>query len=685
MFGSGHYEITPHITAFLQGNFAETQLHSVLAAAPAVQFWGAAVPHDAAHPTTPELESLLNSRPTPGAPWALQITTDNIVGPRTEDATTTSYQVLAGLRGDLPNTDWTWEVYGSHGRTNFLGINETGFVSTQRWQQMVALPNYGQNANVSLLSSQLAKCTSGFYGAIFQGTKPSADCIDAITMKLQASQRLEQKIVEANIQGGLFNLPAGQVRFAAGADYREDNYKFIADPANELNSFVEYPVGVFGTSSTKGGISVKEVYGELLVPVLKDLPFAKVFNLELGIRWSDYSQTTGKGAGGSATYKALGDYAVTDWLRLRGGFQRAQRAPNIAELFQPSSPLVVGTASGDPCSTTTPVKWGNNASNPNRAGTQALCAALIKKFDPNFVYNGATFTGLFPFFFPITIDLQQGQPNLVPETADTFTAGAVIRSPFHNAWLDRLTISVDWYDIKIKDAIVSLTSNTIYEQCFNADGASNPGLTITGNTFCDYINREVGTGGNRNARAPFFNYGMIHTRGVDLQVDWSTPVPGVWGPGLFALNSVVNYSNKYEVQATPTGAIVNYANSVNGGANSGNKFKYRIYMTGTYSSGPASIGLRWKYFPATRDASAVLNPATTLQGVKTHHEVDLFARWRLSRTYEFRAGIDNLFDANPEVANRNLGATTFNSAQGTTLLDYDVLGRRFFVGVKARF
>jgi outer membrane receptor protein involved in Fe transport len=680
-FATAHYDITPHMTAFLQGNFSESKIRTEFGASPAVQFWGAPVPHDAAHPTTPELEALLNSRPDPNAPWALQIRTDSILGRRSGQDTTNTYQIMAGLRGDIANTDWTWEVYGSHGKTNFVSVNDTGYGSTERWKAFLALPNYGANGTIARGSLQTATCTSGFYNAIFKGTRPSEDCVAAVTIKMQSTQQLSQDIVEATLQGGLFELPAGQLRFAVGADYRENRFEFIADPLLDVLSISDAPIGLFPTASTKGAINVKEVYGELLVPVLKDLPMVQAFNLELGLRYSDYST-----AGGSITYKIAGDWKVNQFVTLRGGYQKAQRAPNIAELYQPGSPLVVGASAGDPCAVNTPATWGNNAANPNRAKVQALCAALIAKFDPSFVYNGANYQGLFPFFFPLTIDLQQGTPDLDPEKAKTFTAGAVLRSPIESGIFSRLTASVDWYDIKIRDAIIPLTSQTLYEQCFNADGASNTAYTIAGNQFCSFINREKVTGGNRNARAPFFNFGSLRSSGIDAQVDWTTNAPSLFSdPATFSLNFVMNYQLKYTVQTSPTGKINNYAGYVNGGAGSGNQFRYRIFTTANYRAGPMAMGLRWRHFPSAKDASLVVNPTSTLKGVSSHNEFDLFGSWTLSRALSLRAGVDNLLNTKPEVSGVNTSTTAANSNLGTTLFDYDVLGRRFYVGLKARF
>jgi iron complex outermembrane receptor protein len=127
------------------------------------------------------------------------------------------------------------------------------------------------------------------------------------------------------VQGGLFDLPYGQLRFAVGAEYRRNSIKFTADSAaTQGSSFLEGVIGIFPQGNTRGSTNVYEAYGELLVPLLKDLPFAKAVNLELGYRQSKYNSI-----GSVGTYKINGDWQVTDWLTFRGGYQKASRAPNL--------------------------------------------------------------------------------------------------------------------------------------------------------------------------------------------------------------------------------------------------------------------------------------------------------------------------------------------------------------------
>ena len=705
LFESAHYQLTDGIEAYTQGSFTQTKVTTSVLASPAVQFWGASIPHDAAHPVPAQLEALLDSRnhgvngvgfiPNvdlgepigPSSPWALQLQLDNVLGPRTTVDTSYTFNFVAGLKGKLPVNDWTWNVFGTHGQTSAFSNLVSGFGSTVSWQKFLALPNYGQNGTISLGSQQSAHCTSGFYNTIFLGQTPSQDCIDAITTQMKTETELTQNVVEADFTGSLFALPAGELKFAAGADYREDVFSYSPDPLLNVTSISDAPMGLFPSAGVTGRIGVKEGYGELLVPVLKDVPLVEGFDLDLAARYSSYDWHGGVPAvnGGTSgwTYMAQGDWKVNNWLRFRGGYQLAVRAPNVAELFQPVTAGVVGASAGDPCAITTPVPWGNNAANPHLAQTQALCAALIHRNDPNFVYNPATFTGLFPFYFPITIDHQLGNANLNPEKAHTWTAGIVLRSPVQGPLLSRVTASADWYNIRIVGAISPVTSEVSYEQCFNANGSSNPTLSITGNSFCNFIQREVGTGGNRFANAPFFNLGSLKTEGMDFHIDWGSDFEqmGLASiPGSLLLDWEMNWLWKYDIQNVPGQAKLNYAGTVNGAA--GSQFRYKMYTTLTWANPVGSLGLRWLHTPSARDASTVVTPTSKTLGPGSYNEFDLFGTWKLTGAYELRAGVDNLFDANPKIVGAIPGTT---NARGATLADYDVLGRRFYVGMRARF
>ncbi len=148
------------------------------------------------------------------------------------------------------------------------------------------------------------------------------------------------------MQGGLFKLPAGEVRFAVGADYRRNGYDYSPD-ALLVNLDL---VNAQTTNPSSGDTSVWEAYGELLVPLIHDVPLIKELSTDVAYRYSQYDTV-----GSVSTYKASLDWSVVKGLRFRGGYQRAIRAPNLGELFTAPTPgsVNLGTigpiGSGDPC------------------------------------------------------------------------------------------------------------------------------------------------------------------------------------------------------------------------------------------------------------------------------------------------------------------------------------------------
>ncbi len=589
--------------------------------------------------------------------------------------------------------DWTWEAYGSHGQTTQLVDFDRGWVSQQKLQTIINAPNYGKGVsfNSGVANSTPGfegTCTSGLYDAIFKAATPSQDCIDLMSIRMKSTLDLRQNIAEATVQGKLFDLPAGELRFAAGVDYREDTFEYLPDTNLDHSSIKQQPIGIFGSASAIGSTNVKEIYGELLVPVIKDVPFIQKLDLELGGRWSDYDTVGGKG-----TYKALGTWDMTDFLRLRGGYQLATRAPNIAELFTGPQQNVVGYT-GDPCTSVFLGTYGVSAANTNatrRANAATVCHTLIDPVAGG--YNPATYAGFFANG-PFTIDRVEGNRNVGAETAKTWTVGVVLKSPATEGVFSRLTASVDWYNITINDAIQTATSDLSYQQCFDADGSSNKafdtaGATgaalLAGNPLCANILREPGSGFARFAKAPYFNLGAIKTAGLDVQVDWRAELEdfGMGGmPGSISLNFVLNYLDSFKIQGSPGANFNEYKGSTGTVATGGPQFRYKTFTTLTYAGGPFNVGVRWSHLPKVKNGSVVTSPTLKIQGADAHDNFDLFAGWKISATYALRLGVDNLFDVDPEVVGFNPGVT---NSSGITNGSYDTLGRRFYVGLKARF
>jgi outer membrane receptor protein involved in Fe transport len=494
-------------------------------------------------------------------------------------------------------------------------------------------------------------------------------------------------VAEANLQGKIADMSAGELRFAAGVSYRKNEFAY--DPINDDASVIENPIGLFASNTTSGETTVSELYGELLIPVARRL------NLELGYRYSDYNTE----AGSTDTYKALFDWSATDALRLRGGYQRATRAPNTAELFQGQTLIVVPFAPSDPCSYTTSVPWGNtgpnNANvhnapdNPRRLEVQQLCAEIVNNSDANPANDNTSAFGLpgsatannfarpgSPFF-PLEIEIQRGNPAVAPEEAETWTLGLVMNGPGN---LDNLTASLDFYNIEITDAISPLNSLFVYSKCFNADGVSNPTLSYDDpGGFCRLIGRNVSTGERAQVDAPFNNSGILQTAGVDVALNWQRDLAG----GSFFINSLITYLDKYEIQDAPGEPAINVKDTFGATTSTiGGQFDYKITNTFGFNWDRANLGLQWRYLPSIRHESAARNPNTNVQGVGSYQVFNLFGGYTINERMQLRFGIDNVADEEPPIYGSRPGD---RNADETRADHYDILGRRYYVGLKMTF
>ena len=649
------------------------------------------------------IQDILNSRTDPNGRVEL-----NYGFPQNRSVTNevTTFDLMAGFEGMIPGTDWTWEAYVKHGSTSTY-TRQTGVFSLTRLRTLLMSPGMGKgfkaNSNTASgrpgFGANFASCTSGMNFFELSWDQISADCKQAVTADLKNNSKVSQTIAEANAQGKLLDLPAGELRAALGASYRKLSYQFINDTlTNQGESFLDQAVGIYPSSDSFGEYNVNEFYGELLIPVLHDIPGIKSFNLEVGGRYSDYSTT-----GGSWTYKILGDWEVTDWLRFRGGFNRAERSPNIAELFQSSSQIFGFNALGDLCSERSTYRVSANAAAggntaANAADVKAVCSAVMDK-------TGGANTGASYYGRDITQQPApgggfawtnaKGNPNLKPETAETWTAGVVISSPFESAALSRLRLAVDWYKIQLSNAIGLQGAGTALQQCI--DPYWNPSVAgaatdaakaaaAANNQYCAGIRYDPAPVlGAANFDVTYYNAGEVSIQGIDAQLDYAVDV----GPGTLTTNVLVNYYLEYKSRELINNPLVDYVGTLGtaqNGLNAG-AFRYRVLTTLGYSVGPASLTLQWQHLPSIKQESAAVAP-TPITGYKAYDMFNLYGTYSATDNLTFRVGVDNLLNTAPPVGGINTATTPTSSTLPGGAFNsqfYDTNGRRFFVGANVKF
>jgi iron complex outermembrane receptor protein len=661
VFLKGNYEVSDRIGVFAQAQFSSSEVITRGGIPPAITVWQAPIPRDG-RALPADLDFLLDSRDNPDGDWSLyDVMAYN--GPIEPVNDTTVRQFIVGIEGEIGDGDTTWELYYSRGDTTIIKNNKR-MPSLQRYQTLVAAPDFGAGG-VTAPRGYSIQCDSGL--PIFNDFTPDTSCLDGIEGGFVDNSNLTQDIIEANVQGRVAEIYAGEIRYAAGATYRENEADFR--PFNAAGSIIENPIGVFASNSTGGKIDVTEYYGEVL------LPLAEQFQLELGYRYSDFST-----AGGHDTYKSLFTWQGADTITVRGGVQRATRAPNVAELFTSPTQQVVFFPDQDPCSSTTRASWGNVPENPDRLQVQDLCRQMIGNDMTDFDTQTYSIYGIpgpdgwhrrIPPFFPLAIELRAGNPDVLPETGDTYTIGAV----FNGTIVDDLTLTVDLYRIEIKDTIAPTSVVTIYDNCFNRYG-TNPTYDIN-DRFCQLISRNPVTGDRQQVDAFFNNLGILETQGVDVQVIWTKEL----GPGTFGINSSLNFLDYFRYQDAPGQAV----NEGAGTLARGGLFDFRGLTRFSYAAANYSLGLSWRYLSSVEDAAYALDPTTFYAGTGSYSEFGLTGRYNFDR-HSLRFGIDNLFDTDPQ----NIGAVDprpgqDKNAQSTDLGYYDVLGRTFYVGLEVSF
>lgn len=641
-FGKAEYSLSDDIQIFAQGLYSTSKVRSNFNVNLSGAQWSLIVP--ATNPFIPaDLRTILASRPVASAPFVVNRALEEL-GDRITTVRSDTFQFVAGLRGTLGG-DWTWNIYGSYDRST---IDETlaNSVSIPKLNELVAAPDGGASI-----------CAGGYNPFGYTNSlRLSAQCRAYVEGNTSNRTRTDRRAVEASLQGSLIELPAGPAKAAVTLDYRREGFRFTPDPLIRRGDIST----ISPTEPSEGSITVKEISAEILVPLLRDMTLAKSLNLTLGLRYSDYDTS-----GGITTYKAEGDWRPVEPVLIRGGYERAVRAPNIAELFSTSvggaTFLGVPPNAGDPCDIASAARNG-----PAAAQVRNLCIATGV---PTGIIDAYTFrvSGL-----PAVVS---GTRSLTPEKADTYTAGVVITPKFNTPALRRVSLSVDYYNITIKDAIGLIDGPTVVTKCYNLDG-SNPGYSAS-NFFCSLFGRAA-NGSPGVLRQPYLNLGGFKTAGIDAQLNILSDLADMGlGANAGSLNftTTISYLDNFKIQQLPGAVVQDFAGTIGTGSQPYPRWKAVTSLT--YQSDSLLVGGRWRYTGRFKDVSTVLSPNFVVPGVGAYSLFDVFAEVDVAKRFKLRGGINNVGDRLVPI----IGGTTPSDGGGT----FDDVGRTFFAGVQAKF
>lgn len=551
------------------------------------------------------------------------------VGPVQIEAENEVYRIVAGGQYELGGS-WMADFYYQFGRNSFRSDLRNNTITANIRRALDATSLNGQpvcrvNADANPANDDPACVPLNPFG--YANGPNFAGAVNYVTADGFQTNITKQHVVAANITGELFQLPAGPVGVAIGGEFRSDKVSGDTDAISRNLGFFNAGNG----SLISGKIDVSEVYGEVDVPLLRDVPFFRELGVSGAIRQTHYSRSSDfvqSSSVDATTWKIGGVWAPVDGLRLRSTLSRDIRAPNVSELFGPvTSRTGILTDVGN-------------------GGVQVIVP----------ISSGAN-------------------PNLAPEKADTFTIGLVVQP--QAGFLSRFRASVDYYDISIEGAISTLGQQNIVQRCEDGDALS-----------CSLITRDAGNNVTL-IEDTIQNVNQLIARGIDFEVNYAQPLGG---DTLLTLVLLANYVD--DLVTVDSAGSVNRAGQtgLRGGTPPG-MADWTVDAIARVDIGEKfSINsrVRWVnsgfFFPSFiapgDEGFALTNPnSANTNSMPSRTFVDVMATYRFQTGFteklEFYAGIDNLFDQDPP---RFPGA----NGAGNNIL-FNPVGRFFKGGVRASF
>jgi iron complex outermembrane recepter protein len=620
-------------------------------------------------------------------------------GPRTSEYVTTIFDYRAGLRGAITDTI-NWDVSGAYGESENRST-VGGYVLTSRARAaayatsttacLASGPNRAGPAGTDNIAGAAGCVPVNFFGA--QGTISDAGAaylVQPSTVLVKTSLAQARAVINGNF-GVTLPSATDAIDFAIGGEYRKYGASQLSDSLAKSGDLG----GAGGAApDINGGYDVYEAFGELVVPLVQDKPFFDELTVKGGVRYSSYkvdAPTAPKYS--TTTYKGEVSWSPVRDLKFRGGYARAVRAPNIAELFNPVTTGLTSLAT-DPCAGAAP--------NTN-ANLRAVCLA-----------QGAPVGSIGSITNPTAGQANNtsgGNLNVKPEVANTYTFGAVITPSF----IPGLNLTVDYYNIKVNKAITSPSAIDVLNKCFRnitAASATDPACSSA------VISRSATTGGLdgdtnvvRGIVTQLTNAGRLYTDGIDLSISFRHDL----GFAKLAMSFLGNYTfhsnfrsdvaDASSVDRDCTGYFSTNCASI--------QPKFQWSQRTTFSFDDVDFSVLWRHIDkvayegqaadfAARGFTAgnrnlfsgtlPVQAGAPLSGtgpynfnfIRAYDYIDLSARFGITKNLDLTLGVSNLFNVKPPLTGTNAGTTSYNSGN-TYPSTYDSLGRSFAASAKVRF
>ena len=629
------YEVNRHLEFYGRGIYANNVVDSQLAPTPA----GVTLDVDLSDPNIPaELLALMVADPGTNngdGTGTIRISRRfQELGTRNSLRDTSSFQLVLGARGDI-NDNWSYDVSGNFSRSSISQI-QSGNLSVSALQDAV-------------LCHQNATGCSAPYVNIFGGPGSiSEEGAEFISRTGAQIDNVELFQTVATVQGDLdgFKLPTASYAPAVvfGVEYREASAE--ANPDSVLGPDVR---GFNQSLPVAGSFDVYEFFTEVEVPLINDQPLIDSLVFNGAFRASDYSTV-----GSTETFATGLTWQVNDQIRFRGNFNRAVRAPNVSDLFDPFTNGFPGAE--DPCS------GGSNGSYSSDTIDQTCIDAGVPAANVGANIQG---NGQMEALFG-------GNPNLDAETADTYTIGAV----FTPSFIEGLTAQLDYYNISIEDAISTVPLQTLLDEC-HVEGIQASCDVLAGGR--NPASGEMGANGFL-PNLQSINVATLEAEGIDLRVDYAFGADVLGLPGDFGVTYYGGYTITSSTKSSATSPVIDCVGEY--GSSCGEPTpEYKHTIQTSWYNGPFTTSVRWRYLSGM---DAYSGAYASLSDLSNHIDgtsyFDVTFGWDVTEAFRATIGVNNITDTEVPL----LGSTV-NEQANTFPATYDTLGRRLFVSGTMRF
>ena len=655
----GHYDLHENLKFSFGAIYSDSFTRVQLAPTPAT---GIAVNYNPTLQTYieanhPDLHAALQSRPDPYADFVLDRRTSEL-GTRNGKQENSSLNFFASFEGSL-GPDWNYEVSGSFSDVDFIAklensANKTALVQGLagcRGPRQAGLDNVlgtADDVDSPLGGAALPGCVQvDLFGANYGNSPLDHDAMtNFLRVDTWSRTSVEETVVSGFVSGDLFDLTgAGPIAVVAGSEYRSSKASFEVD--NEQRTGNIY--GFNALQNQFGTVDVYEAYSEVSIPLLRDKPFVYNLGIEAGYRISDYNIS-----GTTSTYKYGGEYSPFEWLKFRGIYNKATRAPSVFEAFQNGDQGFPSYT--DPCRDVADDGDGT----PDVPGvTLAECtlAGVPLGEYPGFSANN---TQVEAFSF--------GNNALTPETAETTTLGIVLQTG--NDWfgIGNFRASVDQYDIQIDDVILDLGAQFYINTCYTGTDAAAVAAA------CARVVRDPLTGQIDFVNTFRANQGSLQTNGIDIQVDYRLDLDDLGLDGILSINELYSIIDSYKINGDE---FIGTTSAAIGTA----LFDWKSVFSVNYAIDDWMVYSRWSYVPELPEIGfgtiSGFGGVTPIAPAASY--VDVAVRYTPVDWLAITMTVNNVADdETPQTINGVF-------SQGNTDPQvYDVVGRSWYLSVKTK-